>query len=306
MSYPWNRSSPASASGLSLVELLVAMAVSGIVLAAVMTVAIENRALVTRDQGRTEVNESLRVALDMMGTDLREAGERLPSDFPALVVVNGATGAPDTLIIRRNVIDEVLPLCGAITAGLPGPDIPVADHGATPPAGCAPLPDADADGWADNIDAWRTYRTTHGGALWAFVYDPVARQGEWFRYDGEGGASNEQLHKANADVWGRSYDVASGCRVYLVEERVYSVSGDTLQLVRDRETTPRNVTAGLQDFQIRVFFQDGTTQDAIDATTRWTTVRSVELRLTGQARLRDRTITRTLSAEFLPRNVLSN
>jgi len=301
----WSRCSRVSDRGFSLVELLVAFAVSGIVLAAAMTLAIENRALVTRDQGRAEVNESLRVSLDMMGTDVREAGERLPSDFPAFEVLDGPSGTPDTLIVRRNLLDEVLPLCGTITGGLSTNEIPVADYGTSPTAGCSPLPDADGDGWADNIGAWRRYRTAHGGALWAFLYDPVVRRGEWFHYDGEGGSSNERLHRANTDVWSRTYSAANQCRVYLIEERRYYVSGQTLELELDHEDTPRNVTAGLSDFQVRVVLQDGTILDGMDASVDWSSVQAVELQLTGSVAMKDRAVVRTLSAEFLPRNVLS-
>ena len=106
------RSSPCTrscADGYTLIELLVALAVASALLGATLAVAMSSRESYTTDQNRTRTNQNLRAALDLVGIEIRQSGERLPSDFPALEIVDGAEGAPDRLILRRNLLDEVLP-----------------------------------------------------------------------------------------------------------------------------------------------------------------------------------------------------
>src|SRR5262245_33903747 len=95
-----------------MVALLVASTIAG----ATLTIALSSRGLFETDQHRTTVNQNLRAGMDLVGVDVRQSGERMPFDFPAVEIVNGASGAPDTLNLRRNLLDYVLPVCKDINS----------------------------------------------------------------------------------------------------------------------------------------------------------------------------------------------
>jgi type IV pilus assembly protein PilW len=279
---------------------LVAMAVVLVVTGAALSLALSSRSLYEKDESRTELLQSLRVSLDLLGTDIRQAGERLPEDFPALVIVDGP---PDQIAVRRNLIDTVLPVCRDV--GTTDEDIFVADLGGAPPLPCNPLPDADADGWRDNLQAWRTYRLANGGAVPAYIYDPVTGNGEFITYDDED-AAGMTIHRDDLDALLFTYPVANGSRVYILEERLYGLDTDMLQITLNGNiASPMHVVQHLTGFQAWANFQDGSVQQTLGAPDVWSDLRSIEIQLDGRVDNRGELVTRTLTAEFFPRNVLS-
>ena len=60
--------------GTSLIELLVAMAMAGLVMAATVTLLLAGQAAYTVGTARAEATQSARVALERMGSELRQAG----------------------------------------------------------------------------------------------------------------------------------------------------------------------------------------------------------------------------------------
>ncbi len=293
------------ASGFTLLELLVALAVAGVLVGSALTIALSSRDMMTADEQRTRLNQSLRGGLDLLGIDIRQSGERLPDDFPAIEIVDGASGAPDTLVLRRNLLDEVLPLCETLTATTVQDTVRVADDGADPPQGCAPVGDDDGDGWPDNIGSWRGYRLIGGGAAPVYVYNPVDRVGEWFLFDDDA-ESNVELHKGNDDPWQTTYEIDQQARVYMLEERRYGLADDLLQFTLDMETEPVHVSAYLTDFQVRAVMDDGSMLDTFDADDDWTRLRSIEVSVEARVEDGEEGMTRRLTARFFPRNILSN
>lgn len=286
-----------------MIEFLVALTVAALLLAATLTIVLSTQRTYAKDQDRTEVNQSLRSSLDLIGLEIRRAGERLPVDLPAVELVDGGGGS-DTLILRRGRDIPALPLCQALVGGGSTSEIAVADGGASPPHGCVPLPDANADGYPDDVDAWRGARATAGGALWAYVFNPTSRLGEWFLYDGDGVAATA-LAKGNADTWVNDYALSEQCRLYLLDERRYSLNGGVLRFHVDQDSSnPVNVSAGITDLQARVVLEDGTVLDSFDGSIPWSRLAAVELTLVGAATSDGRTTTRSVSSRFLPRSVL--
>ena len=305
-SRPSIRGSADRARGYSLIEVLTALAVASVALGAALTLTLSSREGYTNDQNRTQINQNLRGSLDLMGIEVRQAGERLPSDFPALEIGDGTSGAPDTLTLRRNLVDIVLPVCGDLSQGSTDSEVQVADSGGSPAQGCQPLPDTDGNGWPDNIDAWRSYLASRGGSTWAYVYNPVAHAGEWFEYDGDG-SDADHLSRGDGEAWLRDYGVNQQCRIYLLEQRVYRLQGDLLQfLFNADDQNPINLGAGILDFQAIARFADGSVSTQLDASTSWAGLSAIEITLTGESRFDGRTLTRDLTARFFPRNVLSH
>ncbi len=304
----WKPSTRACSDGFSLVELLVSLALASVVGAGVMTLALDARNVFEQDQRRATVNQNLRSGMDLMGIDVRQAGERLPGDAPAVEVTNGTSGAADSLVLRRNLLDYVLPLCKDINAGTSADSVFVGKKkitGAVPP-GCSPVPDSDHDGWPDNLQAWRAYRIANGGSVLAYIHNPVTGNGEFFPYDAEDN-STFHIHRGNGVAWQYDYAMNQNPRVYLIEQKRYRLSGDTLQCILNENTSAAlNLVNHLKDFQVRALLDDGSVLTSMTATTPWTRLYALELRLEGTETFGKRTIDRTLVSRFFPRNILSN
>lgn len=305
--------------GFTLIELLVALGVAALLLGLLLSTTLANRRLYVLDQARTATNQNLRAAIDLLVADVRQAGERLPADLPAVEVKQGTGGAPDELILRRNLLDEVLLLCDRNGISGNQDNIPVAVR----PQNLNQIPaafqddcrfrDSNGNGIDDRIDRWRAYRcaqdgnpacatgTNHGDKVRAYLYDPSAKRGEWFVYDNED-QSGVKIHKGNAESWQFSHSV--GSRIYLLEERRYFVANNQLKLAENGEGTSvaKDVVAGVRDFQIRAqvggSWLSGNFPQAGQS---WRSLQGLELRL----KVRVGSLERELTTRALPRNVLS-
>jgi type IV pilus assembly protein PilW len=291
-----------------MLELLVALAVTSAVTAATLAIALSSRGVLETDEQRTTINQNLRSGMDLVGVDIRQAGERLPGDMPAIEINDGGSGASDTLILRRNLLDYSLPLCKDITGGTSADAVFVAKKKVTGkiPPGCAPVGDDDSDGWPDNMQMWRDYRIANGGIVQVFIYDPIKESGEFFLYDAEDN-STFHLHKYNVDHWQSDYNVANGSRIYIMEQLEFRLNGEVLQsVVNMNNASALNLVNHITDFQARAFLNDGSVQTAFGPSDEWTELRCVEVTLTGGTDFRNRSMDRTLTARFFPRNILSN
>lgn len=301
MSKPYTRG---CSRGFSLIELLLAMGITSVVLGAILAITLSSREILETDQNRTSLNQNLRGGMDLMGVDIRQAGERLPGDVPALELLNGASGAPDSIVIRRNMIDVVLPVCKEIKAGSNADSIFVAwKNGKI--EGCEPVLDNNGDGWPDDLEAWREYRLANGGSVLAYIYNPTSSEGEFFVYDAED-KSTFHIHKANGDPWNVDYHVDEQPRVYILEQREFRVANNRLQCVINGDTSqPLNLASDITDLQGRGFYLDGTILDAIGPGNPWADLQSVEVRLSGQRDFNQRSMQRSVISRFFPRNVLT-
>lgn len=290
-------------------ELLVALAAACVIAGATLTVALSSRGMFETDQHRTTINQNLRAGVDLLGIDVRQAGERFPWDAPAVEIVDGAPGEPDELVLRRNLLDAVLPVCKNINAGTAADSVFVAKKKVNPsttvPPGCYPVPDGNADGWPDNLEQWRNYRIAHGGDVLAYIHNPVTGEGEFFHYDAEDN-STFHIHKANTQHWAHDYPVDENPRVYILEAKTFRLDEDILQsIVNDQAPDALNLVNHIRDFQVRAFLDDGTIQDTL-AGQHWTDLQSVEVTLVGESTLQQRSMERTVVTHFFPRNILSN
>jgi len=303
------RSSRGCTEGFTLIELLVALMVTGIIAAAVLTIALNTRGMFETDQHRTTINQNLRAGIDLLGIDVRQAGERLPFDAPAVQITDGSSGAPDVLVLRRNMLDYVLPVCKDILAGSNTDSVFVArvklPGSGKIPQGCIPVPDENGDGWPDNLEAWRDYRVANGGEILAYMHNPVTGNGEFFVYDDED-SSTFHLHKANADSWQHSYSANQEPRVYILEQKRFRLQGDILQcIINDDTSNALNLVNRMRDFQVRAIFKDGTIQSTL-AGKPWTDLETLEVTLVAGESFRMRDMDRTVVTRFFPRNILSH
>ncbi len=296
------RSTRESSEGFSLVELLVAITVALFVTAGVLTLALTSKSLYDSDSARARIVQNLSASRDLVVADVRKAGERLGSDFPAIEITDGALGAPDQIAVRRNLVDVVLPVCATVSGSTTS--IKIAET-LSPPAGCTPLGDDDSDGWPDNLQVWRDYRAANGATVKAYIYNPTTKLGEFFEYVQE----NEILYDITAAAGTfltNSYPDDSQSRIYILEERRYDLGNGVLRIVVNEDAVNAlNVVDNMEDFQAVAVFQDGSQQTSLGPTDVWSDLASIELTLHARSPVRDRFIEEIWSVEALPRNILS-
>jgi type IV pilus assembly protein PilW len=333
--------------GFTLLELLITTVVAGAILAASLAAVNEQRRSFLGDRDRININDNLRVALGLIGADIKQAGERLEQQttFPVVNVINGASGAPDRIILQRLKLAEVLTLCQDVSAG--NTTIEVADAKDSPSC---------ATGSSPNVTKWQEERwkqdnipgnnSSSSETLWAYIFDPTkavgTQRGEFIRITGETKGSCSDPNAGNPECWrftldktptlnyAKSSDIATQPKLYVLEQREYRLSDDAqttdrtddkvLELiVNGQMSNPQRLTNLLGDMQIRVRTVSNTGAEtwltdfnpdpnAIIATN-WQTIGGIEITLNGLNA--SNTVSNlsteqlTLKSQFLPRNVAS-
>ncbi len=234
-----------SNDGITMVELLISMFIASIVVGLAFTVMLFDRKLYAQDQVRTTVNQNLRSAMDMIGPDIKQAGERLPANFPA-IELNTVSGQ-QVLTIRRSLSSTALPVCQpttgtapALTAGSNTQVIVVSYYISAalgPNQNCKVVGASTTQlNWPGNLIEWQNIRcgpTAAPGCIGkatAYIYNSAPLPagtppyGESFYYDNEGYlqaptsaittptaapplAYGYAIHKATATpTWQKNYD----------------------------------------------------------------------------------------------------
>ena len=292
------RSSRSSAEGYTLIELVVATFVGMILSGLCLSTVNSCRNLLGRDTVRTRLLQNMRGALEVLVADGRLAGENLGSGFPAIEVVDGASGASDTLIVRRNLIDEVLKLCTPVTQNSTVNQLFFAVPGTT--AGCT------YSGNTHNYQAWSSYRAAQGRPVTAYLYNSVSRTGQFFSLSRVRLDATHYWLETNPGPWAAAYPVESSS-IYIIEQWSYALVGDLLQVTENDDTAnPFNVSFGISDFQVAVLLQNGIRLTTFGRADPWTQIGRVEATLRGQDSYAGQTLDRAITAQFFPRNVLSN
>lgn len=250
------------------------------------------------DVARTRLQQDVRSALDLIGTNVRQAGEGFTGAFPAIEVTDGASGGPDELVLRRVILSDKPNVCTAVAANSSRGNIFFTN--ATPTPGCA----YSSNGGTYN--AWRTHRLAKGGQVKAYIFNTATKQGEFFTYRGENNSGSAYNLVTASGTWGNAYPVGSS-QLYVLEEWRYRLGGDELELVENGDAAnPWDVAFGLTNFQASVVTADGTTHTSFPRTADWTQIRYVEVTLSGRDTARRQPMTVTLTSRYFPRNVLSN
>lgn len=286
--------------GFTLIELLVTTLLGGFVLASAVQFVMASQGTYQRDLARTRLNQNLRSALDIIGIDTRQAGENLISIFPAVEIIDGGAGT-DELILRRNLLDEVLNVCGQLDQGSSGNSI-LFGLSSTLHPGCI------YQNQTRGFDAWQAHRTAQGGGqAQVYIYDSVTKKGQFLTYSSELDTGTEYyITSPSSTTWVTTYSVGSA-GVYALEEWRYRVQDEYLQLiVNGDEANPLNVAHGITDFQVQAVMADGSVLNSLTAAERWTEIEALNVSLSGEDSDGKTTVQRTLNASFFPRNVLSN
>jgi hypothetical protein len=287
----------AAAIGLTIVSLSLSATLSG-------------KQMLRYDYVRTKMNQNLRSGLDMAGLDIRIGGENLTSSFPAFEILDGPSGSADQLIIRRNLIGEILTLCDTIDAGSSAGQIVFAQGDGTMSSGIQEPGCIYGDpGQTQNYTSWSTYRTSNGEtSKLAFIYDSITGDGEFFSYTGEGDSGNSLYLTRSAGNWLNTYQEVSSQVIMLEEHRFRLVDGVLQIVVNQNFDLPQNIVTDVTDFQVTLLMNDDTTLTSYDpsSTYDWTDIREVRVTISGSELSQKRLLTKDLSTSFFPRNILSH
>lgn len=295
------RSLAHSQKGFTLVELMVSALMGLVVVGMATSSIIANRELLYFDFARTRVNQNLRGAMDIISANAKEAGENLPESFPAVEVIDGG-GSSDILVLRRNLLDEVLKVCQSLS---PASDnrIYFATAGTEP--GCSYVDNQH------NFDAWQSYRTDAGGSVQAYVYSFATNSGEFFDYSTEVDTGSGYYIEKSSGAWSGDYVVGSSS-VYIIEEWRFELSPtagyeDMIQIVENQDfANPMYVTFDISSFNVDVEMADGTVVGSMNPGDEWTEIKAIEVTIGGIGRYKSKNIESELTGRFYPRNILSH
>ncbi len=256
-----------STKGFTLVELIIGGVVSLIVLIVTLGLVVEQRRLFLGDQNKIDFNQNLRAASEFIGTDIKQAGERVSNNatLPIIRLISGATASdPDALILQRNLLSDELTICTDVTGT--ATEILVADEA----SGTCEFSDGStpADNLDDSVGEFKTYRCALDGTktdcnrgnddtttaaiateaacdeecVYAYIQDPATNAGEYFiytdeTYTGTAGSLTNRLQViplGPGGTWINTYTAASNPRIYILEEKKYGLCDGVLQVTTNR------------------------------------------------------------------------
>ncbi|NJM68286.1 MAG: prepilin-type N-terminal cleavage/methylation domain-containing protein [Acaryochloris sp. RU_4_1] len=273
-------SSPNSNKGFTLVELLVTTLIASVVLGLSLGLITDQRKQFVSDQVRSQSNQTLRVGMDMVGTDIKNTGDFLQSDInlPVVTVINGTSGGSDQLILQRKLIADSLTVCENVNAGSKTTIKVAIKPGNTD---CPVYSDGDGDNLTDALTLAQRERceqdntegcsrtsgppatgTCDNECVWAYIYDPVHQEGEFFQYSFEEPDSTtnptfNQIHVGGAATFTNTYEVANKPVIYLIEKRHYSLNNNVLQLSVNDQPALLLVNQ-VEDFQVQAKLTNNT------------------------------------------------
>ncbi|BDM77342.1 PilW family protein [Acaryochloris marina] len=264
--------SPTSNKGFTLVELLVTTLIATVVLVSSLGLISDQRRRFVSDQVRAESNQTLRVGLDLIGADIKNTGDFLETDInlPVVTVIDGASGAPDEIILQRKLISDTLTVCEDVNAGATT-TITVAVR---PGAGDCPIySDGNNDDLNDPLTLARRERceqddvagcarnaalaanTCDDECVTAYIYDPVNQEGEFFSYmfeepDASPNPTLNRIYLGDSATFANTYQLANRPIIYLLEQRHYRLNNNVLQLSVNRGNFV-SIVNQVADFQVQ-------------------------------------------------------
>ncbi len=289
----------ASERGFTLTEVLVATALTSIVMVAVIGHVLIIRQGYFEDIIRTRINSNLRSAMDIISMNVRQAGENLQTSFPAVVLEDGTAPESDVLTLRRAIFSEVLTLCQAASTGDTTLDVSSASVG---------TPDCTASNIGNVHQVFENYRATgEDQEVRAYVFNRISGVGEFVDYTG-GGTSGGEYYLDVSEL--QNDYAASTSYVYMIEEYRFARDEieDTLTLVIDGKTDEvQTVAFSVSEMQISIAIEDGSTINTLNfaSAATWRDILQISVTLEGEEQRKDRTLSASITAEYFPRNVLS-
>ena len=320
-----NSARTANQWGMTLTEVLLALVVGGMILTVSLGITQANKALLDTNQARTSSNQNIRTIVDLIGDDVRSAGERLKGDSitpPSVMPIMIDNGA---LILKRNLRDEVFTLCLGTTQ-------PAAIR-VSSPTGNNEDPSCGKGVTGPMLQQWQAYRQARGGTATAYIFqpnaDPEKIEDEFFTYSDEVTRASTDWSNMDNNPWRRFIRTQTPLvntyttngnhsdpnnavplpRIYLMEERRYQLDEEELQLSVNRGDS-QGVARGVTNLTFSAVLNNPATNAETVVNTLidprdWANLKAIRMSITHETTEGRKTVERTVNAEFFPRNVLS-
>ncbi len=282
----------------TIIELLVCSFISLLITGLLLQTVLANQKLYKLDIVRTSMEQNLKTAMEIIGATVREAGENLPPTFPSVELIQDKNGFSE-IIVRRNLLDEILKVCEPIVAGNLTNNIFFAIAGTI--SGCI------YNDNTYNYNAWKQYREDQNGNVFPYIYDPDTSVGEFFSYKSETDGGSSYALVTNNKIFSNSYQVGSSA-IYMVEEWRFFIKDGFLVLVENGQVEEKKIINNVSQFKISIDMNDETTKDSFlpENNDMWIDIDSIDIKLAVKDKFLDKSFEKTLEGNFYPRNILSN
>ena len=292
-----------SYKGFTLLELMVTTGMLVLISAMVGGAIVAQKKLYVAEVVRTKSNQDLRGIFNLVSSEIRLAGEKLPSTFPAILLTNGSNGAPDTLTIRRNILDTVLKLCSNLNNGTTTSNINFSlsrtTSNPTPPACVYNNNESNYQKWLEH------YNDNSGGTQRAYVYKETDKSGQFFNFNGIVKTSSIYRLTGTGNTWNSSYS-RNNSSIYLLEEWQLTIVDNKLRLINGQNTSEfLNLASDISDFQVQIEMQDGSVRNTFTTSQNWTDIANIQITIESEGTHSGKVIKRSASSKFFPRNILS-
>ncbi len=334
MKFNSNGFSKQKESGLTIIELLVATSILVVVMTIVISTSMSGIKLYKNDKTQVAANDYGRSTMDVLGSDLRQVGERLTSDFPAVIINNDARGN-SVLSLRRGLLDDPLPICAPINGGttiytntisgntltarasyllglIPNYDLVYADNtyslSSTLQSGCTVNDVSILKDWKTAIES---KKITTG-----YVYDVVKNSGEFVDLKAVDLSRDtiETVKPISMIIQPRIANSKSTAkiptyRLYLLEDRTYSINGNSLMLSLNGKA-PVVVAPNVTKFMVKPYLAGTLKAAALPfpniSDGSWRGLAYLDTALTVGSKNGSDTLNKTFEERTTPRNSLSN
>jgi prepilin-type N-terminal cleavage/methylation domain-containing protein len=254
-----------SNKGFTLAELLVGMVISTITLGLAFAAFESASKSYSNDKVRVDTGQSLTAVLDLIGTDIKQAGEQIGnSSFPTVKIVSG------NQITLRKALTDALPLCqpvlttnALLTTATTTANILISD-GSIPTAtaaGCsAAVPSASppASALPPSVPDWQTERNGGTGRVALVKTNGQTHVLDYTTEVQDGGYTTNKKYSLTlrnnntaAESTATVANYATGDSVYLIEERTYRYDAANRELkLRVNGGSEQTLISGLESFSI--------------------------------------------------------
>ncbi len=289
---------PLNRRGFTLIELMVSILLLSLTLMMLVGYVVGLQNAFFNDVVRTRINSNLRTALDILAMNIRQSGENLGGAFPAMVLEDDGDGTGKHIVLRRNLISEVLTICESLSSG---------DSTVLISTTSNPTPACVFSNVNNMYNTFRSERTKEGGEIRLFLYNSTAKSGEYVDYTNEGTTSGK--YSLNISSPTANYP-ANTSYIYYIEEYDFSLeeATSTLNLTRDGEddlTEP--VAFSITAFDIELHMKDGSILNTLLPNTgpTWKDLQYIAIELEGSENRKSQVYSTSVSGNYYPRNILS-
>jgi Tfp pilus assembly protein PilW len=248
-----------SNKGFTLAELIVGMIITTITLGLAFAAFESASKSYSNDKVRVDTGQSLTAVLDLIGTDIKQAGEQIGnSSFPTVKIVSG------NQITLRKALTDALPLCqpvlttnALLTTATTTANILISD-GSIPTATAAGCSTVTPPALPTSVSDWQTERNGGTGRVALVKTNGQTHVLDYTTEVQDGGYTTNKKYSLTlinnntaAESTATVADYASGDSVYLIEERTYRYDAANRELkLRVNGGSEQTLISGLKSFSI--------------------------------------------------------